>query len=118
MAGVLGVVIFKHDPGLWHAAWKPDFERIRGLLRAGDSRGGADGLRDGGVRDGHGADRETERDGAGGASDRADDGEHDVHDAVGNQFGGGGAGGAGDRAGGSGRAQRVRDGRRWGWAAA
>ena len=35
MAGVLGVVIFKHDPGLWHAAWKPDFERIRGLLRVG-----------------------------------------------------------------------------------
>lgn len=35
MAAVLGVVIFRHDPGLWHTAWKPDFERIRGLLRIG-----------------------------------------------------------------------------------
>jgi multidrug resistance protein, MATE family len=35
MAAVLGVVIFRHDRGLWHAPWKPDFERIRGLLRVG-----------------------------------------------------------------------------------
>ncbi len=35
MAVVLGVVIFRHDRGLWRAGWKPDFERIRGLLRVG-----------------------------------------------------------------------------------
>ena len=35
MAVVLGVVIFRHDTRLWHASWKPDFERVRGLLRVG-----------------------------------------------------------------------------------
>lgn len=44
MAVVLGVVIFRHDRGLWHAKWKPDFERVRGLLRLGVPAAGQMGL--------------------------------------------------------------------------
>ena len=44
MMAVLGVVIWRDDPGLLHASWKPDFEAYPEAAARGDSRGGADGL--------------------------------------------------------------------------
>jgi MATE family multidrug resistance protein len=35
MAVVLALVIWKNDPGLPHVSWKPDFARVRELLRLG-----------------------------------------------------------------------------------
>ncbi len=32
---VLGVVVWRQDPGLMHASWTPDFSRVRRLLRLG-----------------------------------------------------------------------------------
>jgi MATE family multidrug resistance protein len=35
MAITLAVVILKHDPGIMHVSWKPDFTRVRRLVKLG-----------------------------------------------------------------------------------
>ncbi len=35
MAVVLGAVVFRNEPKLWMSSWRPDFRRIRELLRLG-----------------------------------------------------------------------------------
>jgi MATE family multidrug resistance protein len=35
MAAALGIIIWRNDPGLPHVSWKPDFERVKELLRLG-----------------------------------------------------------------------------------
>ncbi len=35
MAAVVGIIIWTNDPGLPHVSWKPDFARIKELLRLG-----------------------------------------------------------------------------------
>ena len=104
MMAALGVVIWRHDRG--HAArfrggrtWR----RMRELIALGLPAAGTDGRGDRRIRDGDGADRKIERDRAGRTPDRADHGEHHLHDAAGNQLGCGGAGGKRDRARRSGR---------------
>jgi multidrug resistance protein, MATE family len=44
MMAVLGVVIWRRDRGLFHAAWKPDHSRIRRLLTLGFPAAGQIGL--------------------------------------------------------------------------
>ena len=44
MMAVLGAVIWRHDPGISHAAWVPDFRRIRKLLVLGFPAAGQIGL--------------------------------------------------------------------------
>jgi MATE family multidrug resistance protein len=47
MATTLGVVIWRNDPRLPHVSWKPDFQRIRELLKLGAPAAGQIGLETG-----------------------------------------------------------------------
>ncbi|MGA3203436.1 MAG: MATE family efflux transporter [Bryobacteraceae bacterium] len=47
MAAVLGAVIWRNDPGLPHVTWKPDFQRVKALLRLGMPAAGQIGLETG-----------------------------------------------------------------------
>lgn len=47
MAAVLGAIIWTNDPRLPHVSWKPDFARIRELLRLGMPAAGQIGLETG-----------------------------------------------------------------------
>lgn len=47
MASILAALIWKNDPGLPHVSWKPDFQRVRELLRLGAPAAGQIGLETG-----------------------------------------------------------------------
>ncbi len=47
MAAVLGAIIWSNDPQLPHVSWKPDFERVKELLRLGMPAAGQIGLETG-----------------------------------------------------------------------
>lgn len=47
MAAALGAVIWKNEPGLPHVSWKPDFARVKELLRLGAPAAGQIGLETG-----------------------------------------------------------------------
>ena len=95
MAAALAMVLWRREGAVLRVAKpRPDFARIRKLLRIGLPAAGTNGGGNWRLRSGHGAGGTTERDVAGGTPARLEYGLHDVHASARNQLGGGGTGGS------------------------